>query len=517
MIMARKITIFDTTLRDGEQSPGASMNLNEKLAIAQQLANLKVDVIEAGFPFSSPADFEAVKTIAETIEGPTICGLSRTMEKDIDSCYQAIRNAPKHRIHTFVGTSPLHLEKKLRKTAAEVLDLAVKMVAFARERCEDVEFSAEDAMRTDLPYLRDVVQAVIEAGATTVNIPDTVGYTLPWVMEDTIKFLFENVPNINDAVISVHCHDDLGLSVANSLAAVRAGAGQIECTINGIGERAGNCSLEEVVMAIRTRPDAIDARTDIETQHIVKASRLVSNYSSFVVQPNKAIVGANAFRHEAGIHQHGVLMDRQTYEIMEPKDVGWTESVLTLGPRSGKHGVRSRLEALGYKIEDEELDGIYKRFIDVADRKKQVYDEDLEMIMMELNARVPETWTLIGMHTVAGGDATPTATVKLQKGCDAFEDVALGNGPIDAIYAAIDRITGMPLSLQDYSVRSITRGGDAVGEASVHVKNDSGEESVGRAADTDVVQASAMAYVNAVNRLIVREQTGHSKGVEEGV
>ena len=462
-------------------------------------------------------DFEAVSTIAKEIQGPIICGLSRTMEKDIEACYNAVKHAKRHRIHTFIGTSKLHVEKKLRKTEAEVLEMAVKAVRFAKERCEDVEFSAEDAMRTEFAYLRDIVEAVIEAGATTVNIPDTVGYTVPWVEEETIKFLFDNVPNIHQAVISVHNHDDLGLSVANSLAAIRVGAGQIECTINGIGERAGNCSLEEVVMAIKTRSDVIDAHTDIHTEQIVKISRMVSNYTSFVVQPNKAIVGANAFRHEAGIHQHGMLMDRQTYEIMEPKDVGWTESVLTLGPRSGKHGVRSRLEDLGYHISDEKLDEIYQRFILIADRKKQVYDEDLEMMMLEMNARVPETWTLLGMHTVAGHGMRPTATVKLQKGDDIFEDVALGNGPIDALYMAIDRITGMPLTLQDYSVRSVTRGGDAVGEATVHVRREDNEESVGRAADTDVVQASAEAYVNAVNRLIVRDQTQHDRQAEGGV
>jgi 2-isopropylmalate synthase len=515
--MSRKITIFDTTLRDGEQSPGASMNLNEKLAVAHQLAALNVDVIEAGFPFSSPVDFEAVSKIASEIEGPIICGLSRTIEKDIEACYNAVKHAKRHRIHTFIGTSKLHVEKKLRKTEAQVLEMAVKAVTFAKQCCDDVEFSAEDAMRTDFAFLRDVVEAVIEAGATTVNIPDTVGYTVPWVEEETIKFLFDNVPNINNAVVSVHNHDDLGLSVANSLAAVRMGAGQIECTINGIGERAGNCSLEEVVMAIKTRSDVIDVHTDIRTDQIVKASRMVSNYTSFVVQPNKAIVGVNAFRHEAGIHQHGMLMDRQTYEIMEPKDVGWTDSVLTLGPRSGKHGVRSRLADLGYDISDEQLEDIYQRFIEIADRKKQVYDEDLEVMMLELNARVPQTWSLLGMHTVAGQGARPTATVKLQRCDEVFEDVALGNGPVDALYMAIDRITGIPLTLIDYSVRSVTRGGDAVGEATVHVRRDDGEESVGRAADTDVVQASAEAYVNAVNRLIVRDQTQHQKQAKGGV
>ncbi|MBU0611547.1 MAG: 2-isopropylmalate synthase [Armatimonadetes bacterium] len=515
--MSRRITIFDTTLRDGEQSPGASMNLNEKLAIAHQLALLNVDVIEAGFPFSSPMDFKAVQTIANEVEGPTVCGLCRTKEDDIEAAYNAIKDAPKHRIHTFVGTSKLHVEKRLRMTEAQVLDLAERMVRFARERCEDVEFSAEDAMRTDLVYLKDVVTAVIEAGATTVNIPDTVGYSIPWVTEDTIRYLFENVPNIHQAVISVHEHNDLGLAVANSLAAVRAGAGQVECTINGIGERAGNCSLEEVVMAIKTRADVIDAHTEINTQHIVKTSRLVSNYSSFVVQPNKAIVGANAFRHEAGIHQHGVLMDRQTYEIMEPKDVGWSDTVLTLGPRSGKHGVRHRLEDLGYQVSDEDMERIYRRFIELADRKKQVYDEDLEMIMMEVNAQVPQTWVLSSLQITSGGHTTPTAVVELCKGDEVSKDVALGNGPIDAAYLAIDRITGFDLSLQDYMVRSVTHGGDAVGECTVHVQTEDGREAVGRAADTDVVQASAAAYLNAINRLLVREQTEAQRGRMNGV
>jgi 2-isopropylmalate synthase len=513
--MPRKIVIFDTTLRDGEQSPGASMNLNEKLTLARQLATLNVDVIEAGFPCSSPVDFESVKAIAQQVEGPIICGLARTLEKDIEACYEAVKHASRHRVHMVVGTSPLHLEKKLRKTASEVLAMAVSAVRFARERCEDVEFSAEDALRTELPYLRDVVEAVIEAGATTVNIPDTVGYTLPWVMEDTIRFLFASVPNINEAVISVHCHDDLGLSVANSLAAVRAGAGQVECTVNGIGERAGNASLEEVVMALKTRPDVLDGYTEVRTQQIVKTSKMVSSFTGFPVQPNKAIVGTNAFRHEAGIHQHGMLMDRQTYEIMEPQDVGWSDSVLTLGPRSGKHGVRHRLEDLGYAISDDQLEDIYKRFIEVADRKKQVYDEDLELIMREASAQGPQVWTLVSLQTTSGDATMPTATVKLQQEDEAQQDAACGNGPVDAAFRAIDRITGMALVLEDYSLRSVTQGKDAVGEATLHVRRGD-QECVGRAADTDVVKASAMAYLNAVNRLIVRDmQANDAKATDE--
>lgn len=511
--MSQKITIFDTTLRDGEQSPGASMNQQEKLAIAFQLAALGVDVIEAGFPFSSPKDFEAVKAIASEVQGPIICGLARTIERDIEACYNAIKHAKHHRIHTFIGTSKLHVEKKLKKTEGEVLEMAVKAVGFAKERCQDVEFSAEDAMRTDLPYLRDVVEAVIEAGAATVNIPDTVGYTVPWVMEETMQYLFANVPNIGEAVISVHNHDDLGLSVANSLAAIRMGARQIECTINGIGERAGNCSLEEVVMAIKTRSDVMDFYTDINTTEIVKTSHMVSNYTSFAVQPNKAIVGANAFRHEAGIHQHGMLMDRQTYEIMEPKDVGWKESTLTLGPRSGKHGIRSRLEELGYKIEDNQMEDIYQRFIKIADQRKQVYDDDLVAMMLEMNARVPEAWSLANLYSISGHGMKPSATVRLRKGEDEFEDAALGNGPVDAVYQAIDRITGMQLNLLDYSVKSVTRGGDAVGEATVHVQHEDGRETVGRAIALDVVEASASAYLNAVNRLIAANGNGkHQEG-----
>ena len=501
--MARKIMIFDTTLRDGEQSPGASMTMSEKLTLAHQLAHLNVDVIEAGFPFSSPEDFNSVSRIAAEVQGPTICGLARTREDDITSCYEAVRHAEKHRIHTFVGTSRLHLEKKLRKTAEQVLKMAVESVAYAKSLTPDVEFSAEDAMRTDLAYLRDVVEAVIEAGAATVNIPDTVGYTTPWVMEQTIRYLFENVSNIEEAVISVHCHDDLGLSVANSLAAVRAGAGQVECTVNGIGERAGNASLEEIVMALRTRADQFDAYTDVNTRAIVKTSKMVSSFTGFAVQPNKAIVGQNAFRHEAGIHQHGVLMDRQTYEIMEPQDVGWSETVLTLGPRSGKHGMRKRLEDLGYEITDEQVDAIYNRFIEVADKKKQVYDEDLEIIMRQATSELPETWVLAGLGINYDIGKQPTATVRLEKEGEIYEQTGQGNGPVEASYDAIDRIIEIPVALEDYALRAVTRGKDAIGEVTIRVERN-GDGAMGRAAGTDMVWASAAAYLNAINRLIIR-------------
>ncbi len=511
--MARVIKIFDTTLRDGEQSPGASLSVSEKVTIAHQLAALNVDIIEAGFPISSPEDAEAVRRIALEVQGPIICGLARTMEDDIDSCGEALKDCPRPRIHTFVGTSPVHLEKKLGKTPAEVLDMAVTAVKLARERCDDVEFSPEDAMRTDWQFLGEIVQATIEAGATTINIPDTVGYATPWEMTSTIEYLREHVPNIDQCTISVHCHDDLGMSVANSLAAVKAGAGQVECTINGMGERAGNASLEEIVMALKTRADEFDVITNVRTQQIIKTSRMVSNLMGFVVQPNKAIVGANAFAHEAGIHQHGVIMDRQTYEIMRPEDVGLSESVLTLGRRSGRHGLRQRLTELGYEVTDEQLDEVYQRFLEVADKKKQVYDEDLQAIMREATAQVPETWRLVDLQTTSG--TMPTATVKLEKQGETFVDAACGNGPVDAAYQAIDRITGVSLTLEDYSVRSVSMGRDAIGEATVKVKRN-GQEAIGKASSTDIVEASAKAYLNAINRLLVRETRAVTGGGEAG-
>lgn len=500
----RTIRIFDTTLRDGEQSPGASLGVADKIAIAHQLAKLNVDVIEAGFPISSPEDFEAVSRIAKEIDGPEICGLARCVEKDIEACWNAVKHSKRPRIHTFMGTSNLHIEYKFHSTKAEVLERIIKGVRFARSLCDNVEFSPEDAMRTDLDYLRDVVEAVITAGATTVNIPDTVGYTTPWEMYDTIRYLFENVPNIDQATISVHCHDDLGMSVANSLAAVRAGAGQVECTINGLGERAGNASLEEIVMAIKTRSDVLDCQTRVVTTELIKTSRMVSNLTGFVVQPNKAVVGANAFAHEAGIHQHGVIMNRQTYEIMRPEDVGVSSSQLTLGRRSGKHGLRKRLEELGYEVTEEQLGDLYERFLAVADRKKQVYDEDLEIIMREATDTMPETWHLESIQTTSGPQTMPTATVKLSREGEQFQDAACGNGPVDAACKAIERITQVEVSLEDYSLRAITMGKDAMGEATVKVRG-LGHEAIGKAASTDVIEASARAFLNAINRLIVMQ------------
>ncbi|MGI5816991.1 MAG: 2-isopropylmalate synthase [Armatimonadota bacterium] len=515
--MPRSITIFDTTLRDGEQAPGASMDHSAKIQLARQLARLNVDVIEAGFPISSPEDFESVKAIAQEVRGPSVAGLARALPKDIERCWEAVRHGEKPRIHTFIGTSKVHVEKRFGKTEAEVLQMAVDGVTLACSLCDDVEFSAEDALRTRLEYLRDVVEAVIEAGAKTVNIPDTVGYATPWQMYETIGYLFEHVPNIHDAVISVHCHDDLGMSVANSLAAVRAGAGQVECTVNGIGERAGNASLEEIVMALRTRGDEFDADTNINTQEIMNTSRMVSTLTGFVVQPNKAIVGANAFAHEAGIHQHGMIQDRQTYEIMRPEDVGLTESVFTLGPRSGKHGLRSRLEKLGYAVSQEDMEEVYERFLAVADRKKRVYDEDLHVIMRQASTEgMPEVWHLERVQVATGTRLEPMGLVVLRRNGDTITQVGHGNGPVDAVTDAIRNAVGMPdLEMADYSVRSITRGQDALGEATIRVRMGD-EEAVGQDASLDVIEASAQAYLNAVNALLLRERAREHGEAAEG-
>lgn len=508
--MARHIKIFDTTLRDGEQSPGASLNIEQKLTIAHQLAALRVDIIEAGFPHSSPEDMESVSRIAEEISGVTVAGLARAMEPDIQSAWQAVQHAEQPRIHTFIGTSNVHVEKKLRKTKPEVLEMAAAAVKFARECCPDVEFSPEDAMRTDWGFLAEVVEATIEAGATTINIPDTVGYTTPGEMTATLEFLYERVPALGEITLSVHCHNDLGMATANSLAAVQAGAGQVECTINGLGERAGNAALEEVVMALHTRADLFDCETGIRTEEIVKTSRMVSALTGFLVQPNKAVVGANAFAHEAGIHQHGMIMDRATYEIMQPEDIGLSESLLTLGPRSGRHGLAQRLEQLGYEVPQDKVDEIYQRFLAVADKKKQVYDEDLAMIMREATAQVAETWRLVGLQIVSGSQTTPTATIRLEKEGQEYEEAAVGNGPVDAAYQAIERVVGLSLKLEDYSVRSVSMGKDALGEATVRVSRN-GDEAIGRAASTDVVEASARAYLNAINRLLLKERNNRKK------
>lgn len=509
MAEQRKIMIFDTTLRDGEQSPGCSMNLAEKLEIARALEALNVDAIEAGFAIASPGDFEAIQAVAEEVSC-TVCSLARCMEKDIVRAGEAVKNAKLPRIHTFCATSAIHREFKLKRAKEEIIKMSVEGVKLARSFCDDVEFSPEDASRTEWDFLVEVVTAVIEAGAKTVNIPDTVGYAMPAEYGDMIRHLIANVPNIDQAVISVHCHNDLGLAVANSLAAVRAGAGQVECTINGIGERAGNASLEEIIMAMKTRQDFLNVTNGINTKKIYPTSRLVSAVTGLNVQRNKAIVGENAFAHEAGIHQHGVLVHRETYEIMVPEDIGVPSSKLVLGKHSGRHAFKQRVEILGYSVSNEQIDRAFEKFKILADRKKDVFDADIEALVDEDMEHVAEVWTLEGVQTTAGGKTTPTATVTLSKEDEHFTDAAIGDGPVDAIYEAIQRITGMKLLLTDYAIRAVTSGKDAQGEVTVEVEHE-GRKFRARGLSTDVVEASARAYLAAVNRAVTQASDGREK------
>jgi len=498
-----KVLIFDTTLRDGEQCPGASLNHREKLEIAQHLARLNVDVIEAGFPIASPDDFRAVKAVAETIKGPRIAGLARCLNKDIERCAEAVAPAGRRgRIHVFLATSPIHRRFKLKKDKKEILQQAVAAVRYARKLCQDVEFSPEDATRTEPDFLAEVTRAVIDAGATTVNIPDTVGYAVPFEFGTLIASLFENVKNISQAVINVHCHNDLGLAVANSLAALKNGARGVECTINGIGERAGNCALEEVVMALRTRQDSFNLTTGIRTNELSRASKLVSHLTGLVVQRNKAIVGANAFAHEAGIHQDGVLKERTTYEIMRPQDVGIEGSELVLGKHSGRHAFRERLAHMGFKLNPAELERAYGRFIDLADKKKAIYDDDLVAIARDEMEEADGLYVLDYLNVTTGTKTVPTATVRLKKGDKIIQDAACGDGPVDATLKTIDRLAGVKGKLMDYSIQAVTIGKDAQGEVSLRVAFGS-EAFNGRAASTDIVQASAAAYLSCVNRYLM--------------
>ncbi|MBI1884689.1 MAG: 2-isopropylmalate synthase [Chlamydiae bacterium] len=511
--MPEKIIVFDTTLRDGEQAPGASLNLREKLEVAHQLAILNVDVIEGGFPIASPDDFEAVKAISAEVKGPRIAGLARALDKDIEKAAQALEKAALSRIHVFLATSPIHMKYKLKKAEDEILRMAVEGVRKARKYVDDVEFSPEDASRTEPTFLAKVVEAVIEAGAGTVNIPDTVGYAFPEEFGSLILYLKEHVKNIAKAIISVHCHNDLGLAVANSLSAVRNGARQVECTVNGIGERAGNASLEEIVMTIKTRKDLFKGiETKINTQQIIKTSRLVSNLTGMVVQPNKAIVGENAFAHESGIHQDGMLKERTTYEIMSPEEVGLSSSNLVLGKHSGRHAFRERLKQLGFNLGSEELDRLFEKFKILADKKKVVYDEDLVALAEDELAQVPEIFQLEYLHISSGNTTVPTATVRLKKEKDILEDAACGDGPVDAAYNTIDRITGMKGKLMDYSLRAITSGKDAQGEVVVKVQIDS-RVVTGKGTSTDVIEASARAYLNAINRVLYIKEKKDVKGV----
>jgi len=501
------VKIFDTTLRDGEQCPGATMTLDEKVRVAKQLAKLNVDVIEAGFPISSDEDFESVKTISGEIQGPEIAGLCRCVEKDINRGWAAVKESANPRLHIFLATSPQHREFKFKKQQEEILKMAVEMTSYAASLCPNVEFSTEDAARTELSYLAEVVEAVIAAGATTVNVPDTVGYAMPWQYGGTIAYLFKNVKNINDAIISTHCHNDLGLAVANSLAAVINGARQVEVAVNGLGERAGNCSLEEVVMAIKTRSDIINVDTLINTKEIMPASKLIRQITGFAVAPNKAIVGDNAFRHEAGIHQHGMLANRSTYEIMSPEDIGiHSEDIgggLVLGKHSGHHAFKKRLEELGYELNETEINRALKEFKDLADKKKKVYDEDIRAIIDEVtNVGAKPTYTIDTLSYTSGNRQTPEATVKLIKGDEIIEEkTSTGDGPVDAIFNAINQITGIKCELEDYSIRSVTGGREALGEVTVKVRYNNKVYS-GVGASTDVIEASAKAYLNCINRIL---------------
>ncbi|MGH9750180.1 MAG: 2-isopropylmalate synthase [Candidatus Polarisedimenticolia bacterium] len=497
-----RILIFDTTLRDGEQSPGASMNLEEKVRMARQLDALGVDVIEAGFPMASEDDFRAVRAVAREVRRPVIAALARATREDVERAWEAIREAEHPRIHTFIATSDLHIERKLQRTRDEVLAMAVEAVALARSFTPDVEFSAEDATRSDPDYLRAVVEAAIAAGATTLNIPDTVGYTVPPEFTRLIGALRSRVKGIEKVTLSVHCHNDLGLAVANSLAAVEAGARQVECTVNGIGERAGNASLEELIMALYVRRDALPFATGVVTTEIFKSSQLLTGITGMQVQPNKAVVGRNAFAHEAGIHQDGVLKERRTYEIMTPESVGIKTNRLVLGKHSGRHALGKKLADLGYALSRPELDKAYRRFIEIADQKKEIFDEDLIAIVHEGMRDIPETWRLKLLQATAGSQKPSTATVTLTS-ADGQEAVAcaIGDGPVAATYTAIDQITNFRGHLVDYALRAVSRGRDAMGEVSVHV-DFGGRGFTGKAASTDVVEASARAYLHAVNKAL---------------
>ena len=505
-----RIVIFDTTLRDGEQSAGIGMTGEEKLEIARQLARLQVSVIEAGFAASSPGDFRAVETIAKEVRGPVIASLARAHPVDVDQAWEAIKGAENPRIHVFLSSSDIQIMHQLRKNREEVMDMAVSMVARAKKYCDDVEFSPMDATRTNPEYLYQLLEAVIGAGATTVNIADTVGYAIPSQFAQLLTDIQENVPNIHRAVLSVHCHNDLGLSVANSIAAIQAGARQVEGCINGIGERAGNASLEEIIMAIQTRRDFLNVTTDTDTTQIYATSRLVSRVTGMPVQPNKSVVGENAFRHASGIHQDGVLKERSTYELMDPLSIGWPGNALVLGKLSGRAGLRARLEALRYELPREDLDQVFEAFKLLADKKQEVTDRDLEALMAEEKrvATEPVTYTLDQIQFSGGDHDIATATVRVTgPGEQVYSDAATGNGPVDAVCKAIQRATGLPAKLVDFNVHSVTEGLDSLGEVVVRVESD-GKVFTGRGASTDIIVASAKAYLSAVNRLIAQEGLG---------
>ncbi len=505
-----KLIIFDTTLRDGEQSPGASMTRDEKVRIAKALERMKVDVIEAGFPVASPGDFEAVQAVADAVCESTVCGLARALDKDIDGAGEALKGAARARIHTFIATSPIHMKAKLRMEPDQVVERAVAAVKRARQYTDDVEFSPEDAGRSEADFLCRIIEAVIEAGAGTINIPDTVGYNLPHQFGELIRTLRERIPNSDKAVFSVHCHNDLGLAVANSLSAVLNGARQVECTINGLGERAGNAALEEVVMAVRTRQDVFPCRVDLDTTQIVPCSRLVSSITGFAVQPNKAIVGANAFAHESGIHQDGVLKSRETYEIMKAEDVGWTANRIVLGKHSGRNAFRTRLAELGIEFASEEaLNEAFARFKELADKKHEIYDEDLQALVTEASLEAEnERFRLVSLKVCSETGETPTAELTLAMDGEEHQASESGSGPVDAAFRAIEAIVHSGTELQLYSVNNITSGTDAQGEVTVRLEK-GGRIVNGQGADTDIVIASAKAYVNALNKVLAPEDRAH--------
>jgi len=517
--MPDTITIFDTTLRDGEQSPGCSMNTSEKLEVARALVELGVDVIEAGFPIASPGDFEAVQRVAERFgDRSTICGLARCRVEDIDRAHQALKAAEKRRLHVFLATSSIHREFKLKMDKKQIVGTAVEMVKRAVDYCPDVEFSPEDAARTEMEFLCEVVERAIEAGATTVNIPDTVGYATPSHFYHVIEQLKQKVPNIDRAVISCHCHNDLGLAVANSLAAIEAGARQVECTINGLGERAGNAALEEIVMALKTRVDYFDCQTNLNTKKLYPTSHLVSSITGMVVQRNKAIVGQNAFAHEAGIHQHGMLQERSTYEIMRPQDIGFVGTNLVLGKHSGRHAFRDRVGQLGYELEDDDLQELFQDFIALADKKKDIFDADIvALVENRITADAYDNWQLVSFHTSAGSGSIPTATLEMRFNEGEVQcDAATGDGPIDAVFNAMERIVGVSARLQEFQVRSVSSGKDAQGEVLVEISA-KGRDYLGRGVSTDIIDAAAQAYLRALNKAVSDQPVTAAETATKGI
>ena len=498
----KRIKIFDTTLRDGEQSPGCSMNLSEKIEMAKQLDKLGVDIIEAGFAIASPMDHKSVQAIAGAVTNCTVASLARCTKGDIDAAWDAVKEANHPRIHVFLATSNIHMEYKLKMTREEVLQRITDMVGYARSKCADIEFSAEDASRSEWDFLAQCYSNAVAAGATTLNVPDTVGYSTPQEMADLITYLRANVTGIENMDISVHCHDDLGMAVANSLACIKAGATQVECTVNGIGERAGNASLEEIVMALHTRRDFYDAETNINTRQIYRSSKLLSNITGVPIPPSKAVVGANAFAHESGIHQHGVIANAQTYEIMNSTDVGIPQNTMVLGKHSGKHALREKLASMGYEISDQEMEKVFARFKTLADKKKNITTADLEALVLHRHNASYETCQLVS-HVVNAGDGVPnTSCVKLKRAGEEMEEVAIGSGPLDASFKAINRMLGLDIKLDSFSLNAVTDGEDAIGEAVVKIEAPNGRRYTGTGLSTDIIESSIRAYVNGINKMM---------------